>query len=150
MEAATVEPQQRSSRDRRLGWLAMLVLVLVAAVVAVFIVTGDDEPAAAAQISQVKASCADWMSSEPGAAESDDQWCTDMFDWMDGQGSMMGSRMGSMMWQGPEELGRTCRSWMSEDRAESGPAAQQQCDDMVAWMDAHMSSDAGHWMMRQN
>ncbi|MCY7401257.1 MAG: hypothetical protein LH477_09900 [Nocardioides sp.] len=53
-----------------------------------------------------------------------------------------GSMMGSMMWQGPEQMRAACRDWVATDGAgdASGP---QGCDEMVEWMDGHLTSRDG-------
>ena len=86
------------------------------------------------------------MNSSQSGGESDDEWCTDVFTWMGDQSG--GSMMGSMMWQGPEQMGKACREWVNQDRPETGASGQQQCNDMVEWMDGHMSSRGGNWMMQ--
>ncbi len=142
-------PEQATSDPNRFRWLAALVLLaLVGVGVAIVgvVVTGDDEPASAAQLSQVQASCSDWMNSSQGSSQSDDQWCMDMFTWMGNQSG--GSMMGSMMWQGPEQMGKACHEWINQDRPETGASGQQRCDDLVEWMNGHMSSRDGNWMMR--
>ena len=112
------------------------------------VVTGADESASAAQLSQVQASCGDWMNSSQSGSHSDDQWCTDMFTWMGDQSG--GSMMGSTMWQGPEQMDKACRQWVNQDRAETEASGQQRCDDMVEWMDGHMPSRGGNWMMQDH
>ena len=86
------------------------------------------------------------MNSSQSDGPSDDQWCTDMFEWMSDQSG--GSMMGSMMWQGPEQMGTSCREWINQNRPETGSSGQQRCNDMVDWMDGHMSSRGGNWMMQ--
>jgi hypothetical protein len=144
-------PEQGTAHPNRFRWLAALVLSVVVgvgvAIVAV-VVTGADESASAAQLSQVQASCGDWMNSSQRGSHSDDQWCTEMFRWMGDRSG--GSMMGSTMWQGPEQMGKACREWVNQDRAETGASGQQQCDDMVEWMDGHMPSRGGNWMMQDH
>jgi hypothetical protein len=121
---------------------ALLLAVGVGAAIVGVVVAGDDEPASAAQLAQVRESCGEWMTS----SHSEDQWCTDMFTWMSDRSQ--GSMMGSMMWQGPEEMGTTCREWVAVDHPELSAAGPQRCAEMVAWMDGHMTSHGGRWMMQ--
>lgn len=129
-----------------------MLLVLVvgigigATITAVVVARGDDSLSdrSTSQLSQVQASCRDWMSS-PEEDVSDDQWCTDMFAWMSDQSG--GSMMGSQMWQGSEQMNTSCREWVNEDHGDTGQTGQQRCDDMVGWMNSHMSSRGGNWMM---
>lgn len=141
-------------RPRTLGLIAAAVVLAVGAVMAAVVVIGGDEPADAASLSQVQESCNDWMNSPSADPESGDQWCTDMFAWMgdNSGGSMMGdsgdSMMDNMMWQSSNEMGDACRQWVSDQRSETGEAGLQQCDSMLEWMDGHMSTQDGHWMMQ--
>ena len=135
-----------SPRHRRLALIAVAVLVAIGAVIAAVVVIGDDEPATAAKLAQVQASCGDWMDSASSEAGADDRWCADMFAWMDERSG--GSMMGSKMWQGSEEMGKACRDWVSDERGETGATGPQQCDAMLEWMDGHMSSQGGRWMMQ--
>ena len=140
-------PEHGTSRPNRSRWLVLLPLFVVMGFGAAItvVVTGDDDPASAAQLSEVKASCGDWMNSSQAEDQADDQWCTDMFAWMSDQSA--GSMMGSMMWQGAEQMGTTCREWVAQDRADLGASGQQRCADMIEWMNGHMSSRDGRWMM---
>ena len=141
----TVDP----SRPRWLVGLAVAVVFAVAAAItAVFVARDDDSADArlAVQLSQVQAACRDWMTSPQTDGQSDDQWCTDMFAWMSDQSG--GTMMGSMMWQGPQQLSQACREWVTQDRADFRASGTQHCEDMVAWMNGHMSSRDGNWMMR--
>jgi hypothetical protein len=141
-ERATVSPH-------RIRWFALLVLLvgigIGAAITGVILTRADDQPGAgsAAPLSQVQASCRGWMSSAHSGL-ADDQWCTDMFAWMGDQSG--GSMMGSMMWQGPQQMGASCREWVDQDRGDTGSAGQQRCHDMIDWMDAHMPNRGGNWM----
>ncbi|MCW2819300.1 MAG: hypothetical protein JWR42_2087 [Marmoricola sp.] len=54
--------------------------------------------------------------------------------------------MMSSMWQGPEQLGKNCRLWVSHTRVDTRASDEQLCSDMVTWMDGHMSSRGGRWM----
>ena len=140
---------QGPAHPNRFRWLTALVLFVVVGVGAAvvgLVVNGDDEPASAGELSHVQASCGDWVNSSQGGGQSDDQWCTDMFTWMGDQSG--GSMMGSMMWQGPEQMGQACREWVSQDRVETGASGEQRCNDMVEWMDGHMPSRDGSWMMQ--
>lgn len=101
----------------------MAVVVAIGAVIAAVVVIGGDEPATAAPISQVQASCGDWMDSASADAEPDDRWRTDMFAWMGARSG--GTMMGSMMWQGSEEMGKACREWVSDERGETGATGLQ-------------------------
>lgn len=144
-------PDRDTARTNRPRWLILLAVSValgIAAAICAVIVTRDDAPAgvsSAAQLSQVQASCGDWMVSSEADSQADGQWCTDMFAWMSDQSG--GSMMGSMMWQGPEQLGKACQEWVSRDRADSGASGQRRCSDMVEWMGGHMSSRGGNWMM---
>ncbi len=147
----TTDPLPDLSRadPQRPRWLvasAVTLALLAVAVLAAVIVVGDDDPATAAPLSQVQQSCADWMDSGSASTSPDDQWCTDMFAWMDDHSG--GSMMGSMMWQGSEEMGRACRDWVTDQHGETGPVGMQRCDSMLEWMDGHMTSQGGRWMMR--
>lgn len=133
-------------RSRWLTALVLFVVVGVGAAIVGMVVTGDDEPAAAAQLSRVQASCGDWLEASTNGSPADDQWCTDMFTWMGDQSG--GSMMSSMMWQGPQQMGTACREWVDQDRAGAGVSGQQRCNDMVEWMDGHMASQGGSWMMQ--
>jgi len=124
--------------------LALVVGIGVgAAITGVVATRGDDghNASSTAQLSQVQSSCRDWMSSSKGE-DPGDAWCTDMFSWMGDQSG------GSMMWQGSEQMGTACRDWVDQDRSGSGQTDQKRCNDMVEWMDQHMSSRGGHWMMQ--
>jgi hypothetical protein len=151
MTTAVPASDRGSARPRRPRWLvllAVLVVVALGSAVTAVVATRDDKPAnasSAAQLSQVQASCADWMAASQARGPFDDRWCTDMFAWMSDQSG--GSMMGSMMWQGSERLGTACRAWVSQDRAESGAVGQERCQDMVEWMEGHMSSRGDQWMM---
>jgi hypothetical protein len=148
MTTVAPAPEQGQAHPSRTRWVALLALSLavgIGAAITVVVVTGDDE-ATAAPLSQVQASCGDWMSSAQSDGLSDDQWCTDMFAWMSDQSG--GSMMGSMMWQGPEQMRKTCRDWAAEERADSDAAGPQRCDALVEWMNGHMSSQGGNWMMQ--
>jgi hypothetical protein len=135
-------------RPRRvtLAALALAAVVAVGAVIGTVIVVGDSEPSTAATLSQVQASCVDWMDSTPADTAPDEQWCTDMFAWMDGRSQ--GSMMGSMMWRGSAELGKACREWVSDEGGQGGDRGTQQCDAMVGWMDEHMGTRDERWMMQ--
>jgi hypothetical protein len=149
MTIAAPAPEQDSARPSKVRWLAPLAMFLVVgtgAAITLAVVSGDDQPASAASFAQVEGACGDWMSSAESGSASDDQWCTDMFAWMSDRSG--GSMMGSMMWQGSERMEKTCREWVSQDRGETGAADAQRCHDMVQWMDRHMSSQDGTWMMR--
>jgi hypothetical protein len=129
--------------------LAVLLMIGVGAAVTAVILTRDDNPAnssSVAQLSQVQESCGDWMTSSQVDRQSNRQWCTEMFAWMSDQSG--GPMMSSMMWQGPEQLGSACREWVSQDRAERGESGRQRCNDMVEWMDGHMSTRGGDWTMQ--
>jgi hypothetical protein len=141
------QPVVRSNGSR---WLALLVLVVIVGVGAAITVvaTRDDDPASgssAAQLSQIQASCRDWTNSSQSGL-SNDQWCTNMFAWMSDQSG--GSMMGSLMWQGPEQMGTACREWIHQNPADPQSSGKQRCDDMVDWMDGQMSSSGGNWMMQ--
>jgi hypothetical protein len=145
-------PEQAEVRAKRSRWLALLVLLVgigVTAAVTRVVVTRDDDSASessASPVSQVQASCRDWMVSSQGGV-ADQQWCADMFTWMNDQSD--GSMTGSMMWQGPEQMGTACRKWVNDDRSpETGSSGKQRCADMVEWMSGHMSSSGGSWMMQ--
>lgn len=128
--------------------LAVAIVLAVGIGVALVVATGDDDAGAVstrARLTAVESSCTDWMGSSGGTGP-DDQWCTDMFTWMSERTD--GSMMGSMMWQDRDELGRACRTWVGEDRPDTEAPAR--CDDMVEWMDGHMSSRDGSWMMRRD
>ncbi len=150
-------PEQSNAGSHRSRWVALIAVavavVAIGAIIATVVVIGGDEPATAAPLSQVKASCTNWMDSASDA-KPDDQWCTDMFAWMGDHsaGSMMSdsdnSMMGNMMWQGSEQMGEACRAWVSDEQGETGGTGLQQCDAMLEWMDGHMSSKGGHWMMQ--
>jgi hypothetical protein len=147
MTTTASSAEQGTARRHRSGWLVLLassVVIGVGAAITWVVVAGDDELASAAELSQVQASCGDWLHSLEGDSQADDQWCTDMFAWMSDQSG------GSMMWQGPERMGETCREWVARDRAETGAAGPQQCNLMVDWMNVHMSSQGGQWMMQNN
>lgn len=141
-------------RPRRIVLIAATVVIAVGAVIAAVVVIGGDEPATAASLSQVQASCNDWMNSPSADPESGDQWCSDMFSWMGDHsgGSMMrnpgDSMMDNMMWQNSNEMGDACREWVSDQRSETGDTGLQQCDSMLTWMDGHMSTQGGRWMMK--
>jgi hypothetical protein len=45
-------------------------------------------------------------------------------------------------------MGNSCRDWVNQEGAESGASRRARCTDMVDWMDAHMSSRGGNWMMQ--
>ena len=143
-------PDQTKPAPQRSRWLALLVLVvgigIGAAITAVVVTRGDDsaQDSSTAPLSQVQASCSDWMSSDPGN-EPDEAWCTDMFAWMSDQSG--NSMMGSTMWQSPERMRTSCQTWVDQDRGDAGGPDQQRCDDMVDWMDQHMSGRGGDWMM---
>ncbi|CAN5136983.1 hypothetical protein BH09ACT12_BH09ACT12_26080 [soil metagenome] len=154
-----VEPSPEQSRadSPRPRWAALLAVavVAVAAILAAVVVIGGEGPAAAAPLSQVKASCTDWMGSASTGVKPDDQWCNDMFAWMGDSGSgnsMMGdsdnSMMGNMMWQSSDQMGLACREWVSAERGQNGDTGVATCDAMIEWMDGHMSSQDGHWMMQ--
>lgn len=131
----------------------MLLLVtgigIGAAATAMVVTEDDDSPdgISAARLTQVQASCEDWMRSSDDAPRSDDPWCTDMFAWMSNQSG--GSTMGSMMWQGPAQISGACRDWADQSRAGTSASDLERCHDMVEWMDDHMSSRGGTWMMPQ-
>lgn len=151
---ASSEPADADSRRPR--WVAPSAAAVVAlgAIIAAAIVIGGDEPVTAAPLSQVKASCTEWLGSTSAVAKPDDRWCTEMFAWMANRSgdSMMSepgdSAMGNMVWHKPERMGRVCREWVSEERGENGSAGEQQCDAMIGWMDGHMASQGGQWMMQ--
>jgi hypothetical protein len=146
---ATERGTARRNLSRWLMLLAVLLVIGVVAAVSAVIVTRDGNPAkasSAAQLSQVQKSCGDWLTSSHADRQSKDEWCTDMFAWMNDQSE--GSMMSSMMWQGPDQLGRACREWVGQGRADSGKSGQQRCGDMVEWMDGHMSTRGGEWMMQ--
>lgn len=149
----TTTPASGPTPTHRSRWLVPLLLVaglglVAAAATGVALTRGGDESAqdTAAQVSQVQDSCRGWMTSAEADGLADDQWCTDMFAWMEGQSG--GSMMGSMMWRGPEQMGAACRAWVEDSAV--GPVLDDQrgCDGMVAWMDGHMSTRGGTWMMR--
>jgi hypothetical protein len=136
------------SRSRRPLLLVLLVgIAICAAVTGVVVTRADDQPSASstAQLSQVQEACRDWLDSAHGSL-SDDQWCADMFAWMSDQSG--DSMMGSMMWQGPQQMGTSCRKWVDQSRGDTGSTGQQGCHDMIAWMNGHMSSRGGNWMMQ--
>lgn len=145
---------RRSRRVALIAATAVVVAVAVGAVIATVVVIGSDDPAEAAPLSQVQTSCKDWMDSPSADAETGDQWCSDMFAWMGehSEGSMMGnsggSMMDNMMWQGSGEMGKACHEWVSDQRSETGDMGLQQCDSMLGWMDGHMPSQGGQWMMQ--
>jgi hypothetical protein len=119
-----------------------------AAMFAVFVNRDDNSANASspAPLSQVQASCGDWMTSSRADGQSDDQWCTDMFAWMGDQSG--GSMMHSSMWQSPARMGDSCRDWVDREGAGRTSSNRARCIDMVEWMDAHLSSRRGTWMMQ--
>ena len=140
-------PEQATPHPHRVRWLAALVLLVLVGVGLTIagVVHGDDEQASA-KLSQVQASCTDWMETLHSGSQSDETWCTDMFRWMGNQSD--GSMVGSMMWQGPDQIGSACHEWIDQDRPGTEASRQQRCDDMVEWMNGHLSSRGGSWMMQ--
>jgi hypothetical protein len=125
--------------------LALLAVLGIGAAITWVIGTGNDEAASAAPFSQVQASCGDWIKSSQGDNQSDDQWCTDMFAWMSDQSG--GSMMDSLLWQGADQMSEACRAWVGQDRGEMGASGPQRRNDMIEWMDGHMTSRDGSWLM---
>ncbi|CAN5289545.1 hypothetical protein BH09ACT10_BH09ACT10_28580 [soil metagenome] len=143
------QPTARSGRSRVVALIALLVGIAIgsAAVLLFESGQGSDEsaPSSDARFSDVSRSCDAWTNSSPATAVRDSQWCSDMFAWMSNQST--GSMMGNMMWQGSEQLGTSCRTWVGQDHPDSRASDLLRCDEMVDWMDDHMLSRGGHWMM---
>jgi hypothetical protein len=128
----------------------MIGLIAIGAVAVSVLTSRNDESVdsqtGAASFTQVKSSCDAWMMSPKAGDQVDDQWCDNMFAYMDDQsGGMM---MGSGMWQNSERMGGTCRAWVSDGEAPAGAGGMRSCEDMVEWMSQHMSDSDGMWMMQ--
>lgn len=142
--------QDRSRVSARLAVLVLLVASGIGAGVAAVVIAKGDNPADPVQVemAQVQTSCGDWMGAfGDDSSRPDGEWCADMFAWMREPDGRTG--MGSMM--GRDDLGmrRACREWVTENRPELGTAGLERCDDMVTWMDDHLSGDGRRWMMRR-
>lgn len=58
------------------------------------------------------------------------------------------STMSNMIWRNSDRMGEACREWVSHGRGENEGSGPQQCDAMIEWMDGHMPSQDGQWMMQ--
>ena len=142
-DPALAPDHDHSRRPRLIARIALAVVLAIGAVITGIVVSGS---ATEAERSQVQSSCGDWMDSSSADAQPDAQWCTDLLAWMGEQSG--GSMMGTMMWQGSAKMGRACRAWAAEERADTAGSGPRRCDSMVEWMDGHLASGDGRWMRR--
>lgn len=106
--------------------------------------TPSAQPSNAVQVANVNQACTNWMTSAPTTGASASNWCNDMTTWMNQQ--ITGGRMmGPMMWDDPDRMLTTCRSWVNSNPA--GAPSPTWCDDMITWMRQHMDGDWDGWMM---
>jgi len=145
-----LEPTSTKRHVRR-NVVLMVAAVVVAGAVTLGIVLTQGSSQASAQLTSVDNACQQWLSVSPGLG-GDDQWCTDMANWM----SQYMGRSGvgpQMMWGNAGQMLARCEQWMtSEPPSGTTPSSQGWCSAMVGWMANHMRSWSGQdtwggWMM---
>jgi hypothetical protein len=135
-------------------WLIPIgVTVAALIIIAVIVFTSDSAGVTAEQqLASVRQACVQWSgNSAPRLGiDSASAACTTMADWMNGQ-LRNGQMTGPMMWGTATTMGATCRQWMNTSARTtiSATASSAWCDEMIGWMEQHISNWDG-WMMTGN
>ena len=132
-------------------WLGPLTIVLLglAGMGVGMAALDDDGPASpGVQLMNVQGACRRWATAADDGTNPSAEWCAEMTAWMFEQGAEHGAT-GSMMAGSPSRMRETCRQWALADPSDAGAAAEagRWCDEMVAWMQAHMGEHWDDWMM---